>query len=101
MAATLKVDPVKTALHVVPAHTSHASVTEVGAFVQLPGTTLRTCPCWATPEIAGGEMLTGAAGSTAAVGADDADAVWAGVTELSVAVSTTTMDCPTSVALGV
>ena len=47
------------------------------------------------------EVLTGAAGSTAEVGADGADAVWAGDTELSVAVSTTTMVCPTSVALGV
>src|ERR1700730_15746945 len=53
-------------------HCSHWSLKLVGSYFHLPGTSVRVLPCWAVPVIVGEVSITGAGGSTTAVGAEGA-----------------------------
>jgi hypothetical protein len=68
-----------------------------GLSVHAPFASVSVWPGWAIPEIAGGDVLVGAGGVTTAVGAEVAVLL----PVVSVAVSTTTIVCPTSAAVRV
>src|SRR5436190_14517812 len=62
--------PIVAQLAPVPSHCSHWYAKLVGLFVQVPWPSVSVWPCWAVPEIVGGDVLDGgggSAGSTAAV----------------------------------
>jgi hypothetical protein len=85
-------------VHVAPKQRSHWSLTDVGVFVQIPCVTFNVWPCSAIPEIAGSDVLAGMGGGvTTAVGAEVAVLL----PVKSVAVSTTSIACPTSAAVRV
>src|SRR5436309_16049851 len=69
----------------------------MGLFVHVPWPSVSVWPCWAVPEIVGGAVLAGAAGSTTAVWAELAGWLEPPAFE---AVSCTLMVCPTSSATG-
>ena len=55
------------------AQSSHWSVIEVGVLIQAPCVTVRIWPCCGVPAMVGSTVLTGARGSTTAVGNEVSD----------------------------